>query len=721
MNKHTNMLNVRTACKYGATIAMALLLSGCFGAGSSAPRKVEINPLLAPFDTPYNIPPFDQVRDDHYLPAIEQSMALHLEQIDAIASSDQPPTFANTIVALEDSGRQLSTVLSLFYNLLSGNTNDQLDEIATQVSPLTSAHFDNIFLNARLYARVAAIHNQLPQLRLSTEQKRLVTETYKQFVRSGIALNAKDKKLLVDLNQRIAALTTKFGQNVTAETTNGYQLLITDRSDLDGLPQAVIAQAEQLATNNGHDGSWMFIPTRVSMYPFLTYSTKRDLREKLYKSYLQRANRDNEFDNKAVAKEIAQLRLRRAKLLGFKTHADYVLDDTMAQNTVRVKQLLDRVWEPALATAKQEVREMQALIDAEGGDFKLAGWDWWFYSEKIRKEKYDFSEEEVRPYFEQGAVLQGAFTVAEKLFNISFKERFDLPKFRDEIRTFEVTDDNGRIIGIFFADLTQRANKRFGAWMNSFVQQRNNVNGQRVIPVIMNTSNFPPPNEQGDILLTFEHVNTLFHEFGHALHGLLSDVNYSSLSGTNVYRDYVEFPSQVYENWAVEPEVLKLYARHYKTGEVIPQELVDKILQANTFNTGFGTTEYLAAAYLDMAWHTYDGTIEDVNAFEDKVLTELGLIPEIATRYRSTYFSHIFAGGYSMGYYSYMWTQVLDADAYVPFKENGIFDQATAQRLKKYVFSSGNSDDLLKQYIRYRGQEPAIEPLLQKLGFSDQD
>jgi len=450
------------------------------------------------------------------------------------------------------------------------------------------------------------------------------------------------------------------------------------------------------------------------MYPFLTYSTQRDLREKLYTSYVKRGDNDNENDNKDLAIKMADLRVQRANILGYDTHADYVLEDTMAQNIGRVKNLLDQVWEPGLARAKKESEEMQELIQQEGGNFKLAAWDWWHYSEKIRQLKYDFSEEEIKPYFSEVKVLQGAFDVATRLFDITFHERFDLPKYRDNIRTFEVKNLEGEVIGIFYTDYTIRSNKGGGAWMNTFRSQ-SKFDGIQ-IPLVMNTCNFPPPNEDGVVLLSFGQVTTLFHEFGHALHGLLSDATYPSLSGTNVTRDYVEFPSQMMENWAREPEVIANYAKHFQTDEPIPLELLDKISKASKFNQGFATTEYLAASYLDMAWHTLEDKVEDANVFERQTLDDLGLIPEIASRYRSTYFAHIFAGGYSMGYYSYLWTEVLEADAFEPFKEKGIFDKETADKLKKYVYSAGNTDDLMTQYVRYRGAEPKIEPLLKKRG-----
>jgi len=677
----------------------------------------EMNPFFSEFKTPYKIPPFELIQDEHYKPAFYRAMESHLNEVDAITSNIDSPSFTNTIIALEKSGKDLDVVSSTFFNLKSSNTNDIMDEIAAEIGPKLSGHYDAIYLNKELFNRVKSVYNTSSELDLNTEQLRLISEMYKDFIRSGAQLNEESMSVLTEINQELSSLTIEFDQNLLKETNEGYQLIISDVEQLDGLPKDIINQAKKLAQSEGHDGQWLFKPTRVSMYPFLTYSTQRDLRQKLYTSYTKRGNNDNEYDNKAIAINIANLRLKRAKILGYASHADFVLDNTMAQTTDRVKDLLDRVWSPGLETAKKEAAEMQKMIEDEGDTFELAAWDWWYYSEKIRQLKYDFSEEEAKPYFSQAKVLQGAFDVATKLFDITFEERFDLPKYRENIRTFEVKDLEGNPIGVFYTDYTLRSNKGGGAWMNSFVDQ-SKFDGIE-LPVVMNTCNFPPPNEDGISLLSFEQVETLFHEFGHALHGLLSDVNYPSLSGTSVKRDYVEFPSQMMENWAIQPEVLASYAKHYQTNEIIPQELITKITNAAKFNQGFATTEYVAASYLDMAWHMEEQQIEDANRFEQETLNELGLISQIATRYRSTYFSHIFAGGYSMGYYSYLWTEVLEADAFVPFSEKGIFHKETADKLKKYVYSSGNSDDLMTQYIRYRGSEPNIEALLKKRGFDE--
>ena len=583
------------------------------------------------------------------------------------------------------------------------------------MSPLLSAHNDKILLNKELFERIKILKSNEPSLKLSDEQKRLLDETYKRFQRAGANLDQEAMIRLTEINSSLSSLSVQFDQNVLKET-NGYSLIIDDPDDLQGLPDEEIRQASLLASSEGHDGKWVFKPTRVSMYPFLTYSEKRELRENLYKSYILRGDNDNDFDNKEIIKKMVALRKEKANLMGFETHADYVLDNTMAKTTLNVNKLLDTVWNPGIEKAKGEVEAMQEIIIEEGGNFKLEAWDWWHYSEKLRQEKFDFKEEEVKPYFSEDKVLKGAFEVAEKLFEITFTERDDLPKYREDIRTFVVEDFNNQVIGIFYTDFTQRPNKGGGAWMNTFRSQ-SKFEG-KTIPIVINVCNFPPKNVDGVSLLSFEQVETLFHEFGHGLHGLLSDVNYPSLSGTAVTRDYVEFPSQMMENWAREPEVIKTFAKHYITGETIPDELLAKISEAGTFNEGFETSEYVAAAHLDMAFHMEKDPIEDIDAFEDETLKNLGLIPEIESRYRSTYFGHIFAGGYSSGYYSYLWTEVLEADAFEAFKQNGLYHKETADKLKKYVYSSGNTKDLMEQYVKFRGKEPDIQPLLEKRGLN---
>ena len=674
-----------------------------------------MNPFLNEYDTPFEIPPFEKIEFKHYEPAFEIGMAEHLKEINDIAQNIEVATFENTIEALERSGNTLDKVANVFYNLLGSNTNDDLDSLAMKISPKLSAHNDSILLNEELFKRIEYLQSNKKEIELTTEQSRLLDETYKRFVRSGANLDQQSMKRLTEINSSLSSLSVQFDQNVLKET-NSYSMIVNNQSDLEGLPQEEIRQAALLAESEGHEGKWVFKPTRVSMYPFLTYSTKRELREELYKSYIQRGDNDNEFDNKSIISEMVSLRQEKANMMGFDNHSDYVLDNTMAKNTSNVNKLLQTIWKPGIKKAKGEVEAMQEIISSEGANFKLEAWDWWYYSEKLRQAQFDFKEEEVKPYFSEAKVLDGAFDVASKLFDITFKERNDLPKYRDNIRTFTVEDKNQKVIGIFYTDYTQRPNKSGGAWMNTFRSQ-SKFDGE-IIPIVVNVCNFPPENSDGVSLLSFEQVETLFHEFGHALHGLLSDAQYPSLSGTSVTRDYVEFPSQMMENWAREPEVMRTFAKHYKTGETIPDDLLKKISAAGTFNEGFATTEYVAAAHLDMAYHTSKETIKDVDLFEDSALEELGLIPEIESRYRSTYFGHIFAGGYSSGYYSYLWTEVLEADAFDAFKENGLFHKETAEKLKKYVYSAGNTDDLMTQYVRFRGKEPEMDALLKKRGLN---
>ena len=674
-----------------------------------------MNPFLNEYETPFKIPPFEKIKFDHYEPAFDKGMEEHQNEIDVIANNQSQPTFENTIEAMERSGKTLDKVSNVFFNLLGSNTNDDMDSLAMTISPKLSAHNDAILLNKKLFKRIEILYNNRKSFNLTVEQDRLLNETYKRFVRSGVNLDDGSMKRLTQINSSLSSLSVQFDQNVLKET-NSFSMIIENEEDLDGLPKEEIRQAALLADSEGENGKWVFKPTRVSMYPFLTYSTKRDLREELYNSYIQRGDNDNEFDNKKIIAEMVSLRKEKAEMMGFDSHSDYVLDNTMAKTPENVNKLLQTIWNPGVEKAKGEVESMQKIISDEGANFKLAAWDWWHYSEKLRQELFDFKEEEVKPFFSEEKVLEGAFNVAEKLFDITFTESKDLPKYRENIRSFIVEDANKKVIGIFYTDFTLRPNKGGGAWMSTFRSQ-SKFDGD-VIPIVINVCNFPPENTDGVSLLSFEQVETLFHEFGHGLHGLLSDAQYPSLSGTSVTRDYVEFPSQMMENWAREPEVLKTFAKHFETGETIPDELLTKISAAGTFNEGFATTEYVAAAHLDMAYHGDVPAIQDVDKFEDDTLKELGLISEIESRYRSTYFGHIFAGGYSSGYYSYLWTEVLEADAFEAFKDKGLFDKETANKLKKYVYAAGNTDDLMTQYIRFRGKEPEIEPLLKKRGLN---
>ena len=675
--------------------------------------KATQNPFFSEYDTPFQIPPFEKIYPQHYLPAFEQGVEELDAEIDKIVDNPQPPTFENTIVAFEQSGKRRDRVTRVFFNLLSADTNDELNDLAPIISSKLTEQRDRIFLNRKLFNRVEELVQKADSLSLNTEQARLLNEIYKWFIRAGVRLGTEQSARLQEVNKKLATLSITFRQNLLQESNNNF-IVVEDAAQLQGLPSGLLSQAAKLAGEEGHPGKWLFKPNQATLYPFLQNATQRDLREALYSAYIQRGNNNNEFDNKATIKEIVALRIEKANILGYATHADYVLENKMAKSADRVKQLLDRVWQAALVNAKKELRDMQDLVDAQQGGFQLAAHDWWFYAEKIRQQKYAFSEADVRPYLDASNVLNGAFDVANKLFGIRFIERFDLPKYRQEVRSFELQNQAGKTIGIFYIDYYTRPSKRGGAWMSSFRIQNNLDGGE--IPIVLNVCNFPPPVDGEPSLLSFGQVKTLFHEFGHGLHGLLSNVTYPSLAGTSVPSDYVEFPSQIMENWGAEPAVIKSYAHHYQTGEAIPDALLGQVAKASKFNQGFKTTEYVAASYLDLAWHSLSEPVDDVLEFEKATLTDAGLLPEIASRYRSTYFAHIFAGGYSAGYYSYMWTEVLEADGFQLFKDKGIFDADSADKLYRYVYAAGNSDDLMTQYVRYRGAEPNITSLLQKRG-----
>jgi peptidyl-dipeptidase Dcp len=711
-----------------SAIALTLALGACSKTSTTAETNVApnvvaqqiiennaSNPFFKPYDTYFGIPDFDKIKPEHYLPAFKAGIAQNKAEIQAIINNPQAPTFANTIEAMEFSGDLTSKVASVFYNLTGADTNDELQVISKEVSPMLSAAGDDILLNDKLFQKVKTVYDQRKELNLNTAQAKLLDDTYKAFTRGGANLNEADKTTLRALNDQIGKLNLEFGDNLLAET-NAFELVVDSEADLAGLPSDVIGTAAQTATKRGHEGKWVFTTSRPSITPFLTYADNRELREKIYKGYVERGNNNNANDNKKILAKMAALRAERAQLLGYKTHAHLVLEERTAQTPENVYDLLDKVWPAALGQAKAEVAVMQELIDEQGGDFKLAAWDWDYYADKIRVAKYSFNEQQTRPYFSLENTLKGVFYTANRLFNITVKERTDLPKYNEEVRTWEVYDKDGTLMAIFMGDYYVRDSKRGGAWMNSYRQQYD-MNGVESMPIIVNVLNYPRPVGDEPSLLTFDEASTLFHEFGHALHGMLSDVNYRSQAGTSVPRDYVEFPSQVMENWMTQPEVLAQFAKHYKTGEVIPQELVQKIQAASKFNQGFATVEYMAATKLDLDWHTLtDFTPKDAAAFEADSLNKMGLISEIAPRYRSTYFAHIFSGGYSAGYYSYLWSDILGADAFEAFKENGIFDKATADAFRNTVLSQGGSEDPMKLYKEFRGKEAGIEPLLRSRG-----
>ena len=671
------------------------------------------NPFLKPYDTPFNVPPFDKIKVEHYLPAFKEGIKQQEQTVERIVSEKSIPDFSNTIEALEFSNILLSEVGGVFYNMRSANTSAEFQNIAKEVAPLLSRHSDNILLNRRLFEKIKYVNESKEPLNI--EQAKLLKDIYNKFVKGGAGLDDVKQTRLREINEKLSLLGLKFGDNLLAET-NGFKLVIDSKDDLKGLPQSLIDAGVETAKKLDMEGKWVYTLQNPSVMPFLQYAAKRDLREKIWSAYISRGNNGNNNDNNEVIKEIVSLRLERANLLGYKTHADFVLEDNMAKNPAGVYGLIDKLWKPSIETAKKEASDIQTIIDKEGGNFKLQPWDWRYYTEKIRKEKYDLDEEMLKPYFELNNVRNGIFTLANKLFGITFTERTDVPKYHEEARTFEVKDEDGSYIGIFYLDMHPRASKRGGAWMNNYRDQYV-LNGKNVNPIIGVVCNFTRPTGDMPALLTFDEAETFFHEFGHALQGFLSKCSYKSTSGTNVSRDYVELPSQIMENWASEPAVMEFYAKHYKTGEMIPKELLDKMDKSSKFNQGFATTEYLAASYLDMAFYTRtEALTEKPGDFEEKVLNELGLIPEIISRYKSTYFNHIFNSGYSAGYYSYIWSQVLDADAFNAFVENGIFDKKTATLYRKNILEKGANGDPMENYVKFRGKEPSIDALLKRKG-----
>lgn len=694
-------------------LALALFIISCNT--NQQQMQTDTNPFFTEYGTPFDVPPFDKITNEDFLPAFMEGMKVQSEEIEAIAGNPEPPTFENTLVAMDQSGELLTKVSSVFFNLSSANTNESIQAISKEVAPLLSAHRDNISLNEKLFDRVKVVYEQQDELDLNTEQQMFLDKTYKGFVRGGANLQDDQKEKFRKINEELSVLTVEFGENLLAET-NDFQLIIEKEEDLAGLPDFVIEMGAADASAAGLEGKWLYTLNKPSMIPFLQYADNRDLREVIFNGYINRGNNDNDFDNKQIAAKIAKLRVERANLLGYNTHADFVLDVNMAKTPEQVYGLMDQVWDAALPMAKEEAIELQKMINAEGNDFQLAAWDWWYYAEKLRKQKYDLDDEALKPYFELENVRKGMLDVATQLYGLTFVERFDMPKPHEDARTFEVFDFDGTHQAVLIMDFHPRASKRAGAWMSSYRKQYK-VDGENITPVITMVMNFSKPTADKPSLLTFDEVSTMFHEFGHALHGMLSDCTYERLSGTSVSRDFVELPSQVMENWAAEPAVLKTYAKHYKTGEPIPQDLIDKMEASAHFNQGFATVEFTAAAYLDMAWHTLsEPEMKETLVFEKEAMDKIGLIPEIVVRYRSPYFAHIFSGGYSSGYYSYQWAEVLDADAFEAFKETSLFDQATAKAFRENILEKGGTDDPMKLYKQFRGAEPSTEPMLKRKG-----
>lgn len=689
---------------------MLLILSGC-----NVKKESTMNPFLKPFETPFEVPPYDQIRNEHFIPAFKEGIRQQKEEIDAIVQNAEAPTFENTIAAFDQSGEVLRRVGGVFYPLRSAETSDEIDSIAKVLVPITSSHQSDMLLNEALFARVKTLYDNRSGLDLNQEQSRVLEKIYKMFEKGGANLDEAGKARIREINERLSLLTMQFGNNLLAET-NDYEMVIDNEADLAGLPESVRSTAAEAAEKAGYNGKWLFTLQKPSWIPFLQYAETRDLREALYKAMYMRSNHDNKYDNKQIIKEILDLRIERAQLLGYETHADFMLEDRMAKNPGNVYDLLMQIWEPALIKAKEERDMMQALIDSEGDDFELQSWDWWYYAEKIRKARYDLDEEQLRPYFSLETVKEGLFSVVNKLYGLTFEIREDLPVYNEEVIAYEVKDRDGSYLGILYMDFHPRPGKRGGAWSTS-IREAHTSNGERIAPVGSIVMNFTRPTGGKPALLSFDEVLTFFHEFGHALHGLLTKCDYLTDSGTSVSRDFVELPSQIMENWAAHPDVLRTYAKHYETGETIPEVLLDKMEAAGKFNQGFVTVEYLAASILDMDYHTLtDASNVEVNRFEKNSMDRIGLIDAIIPRYKSTYFQHIFSGGYSAGYYSYIWAEVLDKDAFNAFLETSLFDQKVATSFRENILEKGGSEDEMTMYINFRGKEPTIEPLLKGRG-----
>jgi peptidyl-dipeptidase Dcp len=685
-----------------------MTLAGC----KSKPVAVadSSNPFFVPYNTPFDVPPFEKIMAKHYMPAFLKGMNQGRVEIDAIVKSKQKPTFENTIATFDKAGQLLTDVSATFFSQSAANTNDSLQKIEVEVSPLISAYRDEILLNAELFKKIKTVYGNQDALKLNPEQKFLLENLYKSFIRNGANLNKQDQDTLKKLNQKLSVLAVKFSQNVLAET-NGFKMVV-NKEDLKGLPESVIATAAETAKEAGQDGKWVFTTQRPSIFPFLQYSPNRDLREKLFYAYTNRGNNGNEFDNNKILAEIVKLRADRAKLLGYKTHANFVLEPRMAKVPENVFNLLNNIWAKAIPVAKNEVAEMQKIITKEGSKFKLEPSDWWYYAEKLRKEKYNLNDSELRPYFKLENVRDGLFTVANKLFGITLIPIAEIPRPHPDAQAYEVKDTDGSHLGVLYMDFFPRASKQQGAWCQGY-RSYHVVNNKGVTPVVTTVYNFTKPSGDMPALISVEEASTMYHEFGHALDALF---NKSTYNQTNVAWDFVELPSQLMEHWSTEPEVLNIYAKNYKTGEVIPSVLVEKIKNSGYFNQGFDNVEIMAASLLDMSYHSLEAPVNiDIQKFEKEYFQKIGLIPEIVSRYRSTYFTHI-AGGYDAGYYCYTWAAVLDNDAFEAFKEKGIFNTAVAASYRKNILEKNGTMDAMQMFVNFRGREPKIEPMLKNRG-----
>jgi peptidyl-dipeptidase Dcp len=688
-------------------ITLTFAVSGC----KPKPQADMNNPFFKAFDTPFGVPPFDKIQAKHYIPAFEQGMTEGRADLKKILAGTEAPTFQNTIEPLDTMGSLLTRVSSVFFSQSSANTNDSLQKIEVEVSPKLSEYRDEIMLNPELFKRVKIIYDNIGNSNLDNEQKFILENLYRNFVRNGALLSAADQDTLKKLNQEISVLAVSFSQNVLSET-NKFKLVIENKDDLRGLPETVIEGAAEKAKRDSMPGKWIFSVQKPSMLPFLTYDENRDLRKKLYDAYLTRGNHNDDLDNKKNLASIVSLRAKRAKLLGYKSHADLNTEDRMAKTPANVFALLDQVWKPALKVAGKELAEMQKIADGEKTKFSIEPSDWWFYAEKLRKQKYNLDDSELRPYFQLDNVREGAFTVANKLYGITFTPIANIPLPHPDAKAFEVKEADGSPVGVLYMDFYTRASKSQGAWCGGY-RDHKWLNGKEIKPIVTIVCNFNNPSGDTPSLLSLDDVRTLFHEFGHGLQGLFSINKYSM---TFAAMDIIELPSQIMEHWASEPQVLKMYAKHYKTGEQIPEALIEKIQKSSHFNTGFDNVELIAASMLDMAYHTLEAPVNiDIEKFETDYLKKIGLIKEIEPRYKSTYFLHI-AGGYDAGYYCYTWAAVLDHDAYDAFRKNGIFDKATADSFRKNVLAPMGIVDSKQSYINFRGRDPEIGPLLKDRG-----
>lgn len=673
------------------------------------------NPFFSKYNTPYGIPPFEEIKVEHYKPAFIKGMAEHKKEIDAIVKNKKPATFENTIAALDRSGMLLNKVASVFYGQNSANTNDEMQAVSREISPLLSQHSDDITMNAGLFKRVKYVYDHQGEMKLDKEQKKLLEETYKSFVRSGANLDADKQEQLRKLNAEISMLQLTFGQNMLAET-NAFRLVIDNKDDLSGLPQDLIASAAETAKAMGMDGKWVFTLHNPSVMPFLQYSDRRELRERMYKGYISRGSRGGANDSREVIRKLVKARLEKARLMGFEDYASMALDTRMAKTSKAVYELLDEVWRPALAKAKEELADIEEEMRKDGRDFTAEGWDWRYYADRAKKAKYSFDENELRPYLKLENVREGLFYCANRLYGITLTPINNVPLPHPDVKAFECKDKDGTLLGVLFMDYFARPSKRGGAWCGTYRDQMYE-NGKKIYPIVTTVFNYSKPAAGEPALLSADEASTLFHEFGHALHQFFQDVHYQGIS--NVPRDFVELPSQVNEHWCFAPEVLKVYAKHYKTGDIMPQELVEKLDRSQKYGQGFATVEYIAASLLDMDFHVLKDVPEDMDVldFERKTLVNRDLIAQIPPRYRTTYFNHTMGGGYTAGYYSYMWAEVLEADAFEAYKETGdIFNQDVATRFRKYVLTPGGIDDAMDMYVNFRGKKPDTKPLLRNRG-----